>query len=88
VLTVNTQDPVNVTTPSRQHRPARVASHDNRDDDAIDAGWTRIRIVDDDGGTVGIVWTKSTEDDELRALIPDGCKAMLRRGRRADQEEP
>ncbi len=43
-------------------------------------GHTRIRLVDDDGETIGIIWTAGDVDrDYIRSLIPDGCKAMVAR---------
>lgn len=43
-------------------------------------GHTRIRLVDDDGETIGIIWTAGDADDDyIRSLIPDGVKAMVAR---------
>jgi hypothetical protein len=41
---------------------------------------TRIRLVDADGETIGIIWTAGDADDDyIRSLIPDGVKAMVAR---------
>jgi hypothetical protein len=41
---------------------------------------TRIRLVDADGETIGIIWTHAeADDDHIRSLIPDGVKAMVAR---------
>jgi hypothetical protein len=68
-----------------QHRPARSEFRDNcASDELLDA--TRIRIVDDLGDTVGVVWTSECLDDEyLHSLVPDGFRAMLRRARPRDE---
>lgn len=48
------------------------------DDEPI--GHTRIRLVDDGGETIGIIWTRGDADDEyIRSLIPEGVKAMVAR---------
>ena len=65
--------------PVEQPQPAQLDVRDNLAH-AIEAGWTRVRITDDAGETVGIVWTYERDDEYLRALIPDGFRAMVRRG--------
>ncbi len=43
-------------------------------------GYTRIRLVEPTGDTIGIIWTDGGANDEyLRSLIPDGVKAMVAR---------
>jgi len=79
----------NAAHPTERPRPARTEYTNNlAHDHAIDAGFTRLRITDDAGETVGIIWARSDDDGYLRSLIPDGFRAMIRRGRPAGEVTP
>jgi ribosomal 50S subunit-associated protein YjgA (DUF615 family) len=41
---------------------------------------TRVRLLDDAGETLGVIWTAPDADDEhVRSLIPEGVRAMIAR---------
>lgn len=81
--------PLNAAHPPERPRPARTELSDNYDGDhAIEAGFTRLRITDDAGETVGIIWARNDDDAYLRSLVPDGYKAMIRRGRPVVESTP
>jgi len=41
---------------------------------------TTIRLIEEDGSTIGLIHVApDADDDYIRSLIPDGCKAMIRR---------
>lgn len=43
-------------------------------------GYTRIRLIEPTGETIGIIWTDGAADDDyIKSLIPDGVKAMVKR---------